>query len=610
MGKLSSTPLYQQFSKSFIGLFVIVTVILALASTLYLYNNAQLQQLVSTRLPALERQDKINQLNHQINTTIDSLLSAETAIDIEQKHQIFTQTLVELNNEPSLRSTALIRLLSELEKTAEPITRFTRNSSRNIQLQQSSVIQVQLISDQLNQIIQTKEQAQASLYQQIIQDTVNDKVTASRARAHAKVMQEVNLLRQMQSLLKLVLIDLQQLDVQLPPNLFDLMADRIERFFLVFNNAKAFDIQSNADFVSQVKALNGLFNDEQRMIAKWRGHLRLTESYLQAMADVKQRLPEILRPKTSTLRANSGINFHIEKLFSQIGVKEKKDIPLVIMAIIGLFIFSLVVLVLKMLGRLKRFFNESEALSKQWNSDSESVAEITSAEAALFQTLLDNLQKPKYGEADVKRLQTQNLQQLTTLMEHCQIAYWQVSPSEHLVQNQYLTSLLDSNHELKAKSWRQWFGKEASLKIIKALRAAKASGEVQNVQVNTVLDKAVLINIDYQDAWFGTTCDYQVVDALNKVIDKLHTESLESEQEHIRRQISNNDQLFRQLIRTLIQSQLRYSDESATNNSLYRQITNIYDWCQQGKMATQMHSAAKSLQLSDIHLIDEINAIH
>ena len=79
------------------------------------------------------------------------------------------------------------------------------------------------------------------------------------------------------------------------------------------------------------------------------------------------------------------------------------------MIVIGLFILSLLVLVLKMIGRLKRFFNESEALSKQWYSDNESVAEITSAEAALFQTLLDNLQKPKYGEADVKRLQTHNL---------------------------------------------------------------------------------------------------------------------------------------------------------------------------------------------------------
>ena len=607
MGQSGLKPLFRLFTGQFVGLILTILLIISISLVFFAHFYFKLQNLEQNQLPTLVQQKKLNQLSQQINTDFISLHRVSDAEFISNQYQQLLTNIDLVKAELPSKKSQLATVLTDGDKLLEPLKRLSLNNKRNIQLKQNSIIQIQLISELLVEMIAKAEQSQGALYQQIMNDNVNDRVTASRARAHAKILQEVNLLRQLQSLLKSVASDLIEIDIHSSTADFELLADKVDRVFSVYVSVTVFDIQHQG-FSTQMKVLEDLMLNEQRMIAKWRGHLRLAEQFFTGLTAVEESYNKV-NGQIVTVAGNiqpTKIETLINQFFASLGLTDSPHVPTVFVLALTLLLLISVIFVFTIRLLLSKFQQSTQTLCTQLQNGEFNSASLIAKEQAQLVEIIDKLQVPEHGEKEFQAAIKVSEQRASQLAELAQIACWELTSDSELLKDPYINSIIGSSDE--ASSWRRWFERESIEKILDAAKRVKQGNQSESIVVTTITERPVQLVIDYNDCWLGTVADYETVTSLNKVIDKLHQELLENQQSQYRLQLQNNDQLNRKLISLLLQSQ-RFSFEDKGYIGIQRQLANLYDWCRQGKVVNQLQIPQKTLKLTDTNLVSEVYAV-
>ena len=614
MNKAALKPLYRQFTPLLSALFFLVILMITSAMTLYYLNVRQLAYVQETQIPALKQQNLYIQYQLKNNTIFAQLLSERDAKQFSFLYQrliINWQKLADFGDKGS-KNTDNILLKNKI--LTEQVNRIAGNNSRNIQLRQQTVIQLQLVLGALLPIILNKEAQQGLLHQQILEDKVSDRVTASRARAQSHLFTELNRYHQLKYLLSNLLSMFVELDLQLPLTQFENIsatADELLTLAAVVND----DFTSDIDISSMAAELNelaSLLHSEQRTLAKWRGHLRLVAEFRETLLTQGLQLQAL---------AENNPYLTSDKPAGALAVKGETDALLTIkpqqlLAIfLSVLVFSWLIfsyLLFRIRNRLKSYGSESISLCEKLINEAEVNAElITSLENSQIAALITQLKTPEHSEVEFQKAGTEYQHQLDTIAQMNNTIYWQWDEGDNLAKQmlRFKDFVLVCSSQITFDSWRQLFTRQGSKALVAGVRLAKESGQSQVIQVYTSSGKLLIVTVLYKDKrLFGTIMNAAVIDMYEQELKSLAAEQEQKRLLQQRVEQGNYRQLNQMLIPAMLQIQGNSCSSGITLQQVYRQLNRVFDWSSRQNINNQLTSEAQALSLHDVNLVNEIHA--
>lgn len=285
--KIANKPFHLYFSGYLLAIFLIVFFVLSSALWFSSQQAKLSQALISEQLVPLQRQLIQQSYLSKANKLIDEILS-----------KVNTGEAIALQQELALQSKKLSLLQSPHKNTFQQwfttnnattnlITRIYSNQSRNIQLKNKSLIQLDTLLDAL--AIQVKNQDIDS--------------------------NQVQLLMKLQRQLTSIVTLLTPLSLQTSVGAFEQLRQKIDEVFIT-DYAKRLSSQQGDDqsLPNIVRALMR-FEDltlKVGLLAKWQGHLRLVADYQQHLVSQQQQLHSILDGLLeNSQKVNSEINHYV-----------------------------------------------------------------------------------------------------------------------------------------------------------------------------------------------------------------------------------------------------------------------------------------------------------
>ncbi|MEW6983566.1 hypothetical protein AAD001_13020 [Colwelliaceae bacterium 6471] len=608
----SKIPFYRQFTRNFVAMFMIIALVFLSLYALIYQSNVQIEKFSAKQLPKIEKNAKIQQLIFDNDKLFTAIFSATTATEFKIQQEILSKNLAVLRNLVTPRSTTLEKIIAEHGNIDQELARFSRNSARNVQLKQSSIIQLQLVLDSIVQIISDKEIQQQRLFKQIANDRVNDRVTATRARAHATLVDELLRYRQVQQLLASVLADFKTLTIQTSASSFDQTSESVDSIFALLKSLLDGKNSDLEEFPQQVETLEQLLFNEHRTLSKWRGHLRLAQQYLALITEQQQALSALTLAKTVEIDSHSPWTKNLNHWLNNNGEQiTDKHIQYALMTFALLLIFIFGFQVIKLRNKLKAYGEQSIKMCRDIIDPTiEQPPLIRSSEQLAIANIVTQLQTPLHSEADYQEMLAQHHQQLAVLAEHIQVCYWQASSAHGVIGVKHFHKILArSDHANKIlTSWRRYFDRKSVVEIIACARKAKTERQFQSLVVTSVEQRSLKLTINYGDAWFGTLSDNSLVADLNQQIVALG-EQLEVAQKNIPAQaLLFTEQLNTMLVKTSLHCQSNIADVNAQTSLVFRQLIKMQDWCQQITTIAELQSEEQPLTLVDVDFNDVLHA--
>ncbi len=276
---------YQQISHRFWVIFLLVIFAITIVLLLYFQSNTKVQQLSQQQLPQWQRQVQFQQQLFKTKQLITKLLFAnDAAFYLNQQ-----QTLLEYFQKLALLSKPNNRqynnFIHQNKMAKQYVERLSRFNSRNQQNKNNSLIELQLVLASLTEFIEQKQQQQQLLYKQITQDKLTDRVTASRARAHARLVARLVNYRHLYQLFSNIYNAITTLSINTSLTDFDSMVGNIEQTLATSQKVlKKIPKQNEiSQLHKQLLTLTTLLFDDQKILAKWRNQLHLAENYHQEL---------------------------------------------------------------------------------------------------------------------------------------------------------------------------------------------------------------------------------------------------------------------------------------------------------------------------------------
>ena len=194
----ASRYFYQQLSGRFFRITLLSFFLFISITSLLVLREIQVTSIVGDTLPSLTEQ---NNQQQQVLTTylaLDDLANRNNADNLASD---YAQVQLQINKISSLikKSKSQLDLMYIGHKEfSGVIDKLTKNHDRNNQLKQNTIIQLQLINDQLSSDIKEKKRQTSLLLKQISLDRFTDKVTKNRTKAYALQLTELSQSQQLQ----------------------------------------------------------------------------------------------------------------------------------------------------------------------------------------------------------------------------------------------------------------------------------------------------------------------------------------------------------------------------------------------------------------------------
>jgi hypothetical protein len=608
----SSTPFYQQLTARFYAIFGLCLLSLTLALLLLHYRDQQVSSLLEIQLPAIEKSNQLQNKYIEINDLLSIIIRSDHAKNLLKNHQHYLQQLTELKQLSTNKSRVIEQVIFSENVALENIKRLTNNYQRNLLLKQSSVIQLQLVLDELNSEITDIKAKQVKLLQQINQDNVADKVTVSRAKAHANLTQTVNLLRQTSLAVKNVEVLFSRLDLQYPLADFNFFADELLKTLALWQSQFQIVEESKeltTPLLSVLFKLNQLLYVEQHAIAKWRGQLRLSQEYFQRLTEQQaqwQQFRHELQPATSTIQP---IPYFIEQTLDDKLRLSAKQWQIVILSSFALLILLFAISLIQLRKRIKQQGLASIEYIKEialGNKPTES-ASLTAEDKKIAEIVLNTVQPP-HSEEDYQALLAELHSVEQVIYQHAQLAFYVLNDKVNSQGNALAKQLIFTNKT--KKNWQQAFAFSSLKTIIKTARAAAREQVIGQCEVVTLSEQLVTITIcQHGGTWQGTIRSNDKQAKLIGEIDHL-TQQLALQDEKYQHLLRiNTDKLDNMLIRTMLQSQSVSIGSGETSLQVYRQLTRILEWNRQWQINFEWQGEEQIKTLVDVDTRNELMAI-
>ena len=582
----SSAPFYKQLNVRLFGIFAVVTFAISCALALLHYRDQQVTTLIENQVPEIERvvQQQSNYI--KINQLLDRISASKNSLVLYQLEQEYITALTLLKSGSKKFKRAIEQSISAENRRKDSIKKLADNHQRNVLLQQNSLTQLQLVLDELSRELTDKSEKQQKLFTQITQDKVADSVTTSRAKAHAKLTQSLELLRKTEVAVNNVYVLFSRLNIQYPLEEYNYFTDELSSIFSLWQ--PRFNNKNKADELE--KPLNNVFFEleslllsEQNAIAKWRGHLRVSQEYVEWIAQQQSILSAQLEKLSLPQQLVTPLPKIVELLpyeYSSLTLAHLR------MIIIGVFVFILLIIFTQLRRlrlKVKRHSNDCIALAEQTLSrETDSRLIVSSEEGQRLKTLLSSVVSPEHTEKDYQTL-TNVLSHLHQSLFTVNLAFFDFNQDLKIQKNHFAKTLVFGG-ENKADfaqhiSWRKAFNHENSRIILQCAKKAKAESSAQTCEVFTASKQQLIVTVWLENGYWQGIVQKQNLHEANKYqVDEL-TEQLSLQANEQQLALSKHtNHLSSMLIYTMLQCQNASINSETSLSQIYRQLVKILEW--------------------------------
>jgi len=389
--------------------------------------------LASQSIPLLEQQ---NERQKQILATylsLENLSKKADAKKLTENYQLVQQQINDISLLVGNKKALLDLMFVGHKEFSGIIATLSKNHDRNNQLKQNSIIQLQLLNDQLTIDIKDKQSKTDELLRQITNDKVTDKVTIVRAKAYTKLLNELTNLEKLQQTLIRALIAFQQLNFHTSILDFDDLSLEVKQVLPLFISEINLSNIELPVLTQQLHTLEQLLFSQQNTMAKWRSQLRLSRLYIEFIQQQQQKLQtffnEYSQVKTDVNTSNTLLIDLVPQKINSWLIKQKitikhQHLQIAIVIIIALFSLLILNMILKLKKKIKHHSFESvELLSTfidELSSDKEDKLSSSKLNCSENKTIADriannmqDISRPAHSEKEYQQQVTEQHSAIT-----------------------------------------------------------------------------------------------------------------------------------------------------------------------------------------------------
>ncbi|MBA6225865.1 hypothetical protein H4J51_11820 [Colwellia sp. MB02u-18] len=607
----STLPLYRQLSRQFFLLALSFSLLFLLGFWLYFQSEQDLALVKDQQLPALEQHHQRQLLLIKNNRLLNDLLDSRSALKFDESYQTLNENLKNISALSQNNKRLLAQLTQRLKMQAENVTRLTESARRNLQLKDSVIIQLILVTDSLSHLIAEQTSQQKDLYRQISQDNLTKRVITLRAKALSNLVNSLNINRELHQGIIDTLVMFNQLDLQYDLVEFNYIQQEIQLDIMrwLANASNVMNENSNeTGLVEQISVLNRLLFSEQNTFAKWHGQLRRA---VDLQAELAKQKAELIPLLDHTLVVQPLKPSLIKQQFFASMVKANIDVQpkhytwlitgvfLLLSLIFISFLFSL-------RRKIKCFGKQSAAVVEEFVTTGHVVAKIPGLEVTTMLNAIKQLSQPLHREADFEQQHQEYQRQIVFMSRHSGVVFWQM-PLRSEKQQQQLSALLGV--DVNNQHWRQCFSRADVRAILSLARHAKKHQGVEKISLISNQEQALALTLEYvAGLWCGSLSnaeEYQVLKDSNAQLQQQLKQQNQADKLAI---ITRSDKALGLVNSLMLQRQL-VSITQGDEQFAYQQLRQLARWNEQQKTCAQLRLNDFVLTLSRVTLANEMHTV-
>jgi hypothetical protein len=607
----STLPLYRQLSRQFFLLALSFTLLFLLGFWLYFQSEQDLAKVNYQQLPALEQHHQRQLLLIKNNRLLNDMLDSRSALKFDESYQTLNENLKNISALSQNNKQLLAQLTQRLKMQAENVTRLTESARRNLQLKDSVIIQLTLVTDSLSHLIAEQTSQQNDLYRQVSQDNLSKRVITLRAKALSNLVNSLNINRELHQGIIDTLVMFNQLDLQYDLVEFNYIQQEIQRDIMrwleIYSHVINEDSTKKA-LVEKISVLNSLLFYEQKTFAKWRGQLRRAVDLQAELTKQKAELIPLLDNKFVVQPLKPSLIK--QQLFAWL-VKANIDVQpkhysWLITGVFVLLSLIFISLLFSLRRKIKHFGIQSTAIVEEFVTTGHVVAKIPGLEVTAMLNAIKQLSQPLHREADFKQQQQQHQRQIVFMSRHSEVVFWQI-PLRSEKKQQQLSALLGV--DVNTQHWRQCFSRIDVRAILSLARQAKKHPGVEKISLMSNQEKALALTLEYVGGlWCGSLSnaeEYQVLKDSNAQLQQQIKQQNQADKLAI---ITRSDKVLGLVNSLMLQRQL-VSITQGDEQLAYQQLRQLARWGEQQKTCAQLRLSDFVLTLSRVTLANEMHTV-
>jgi len=606
----STLPLYRQLSSRLFLSALSFFLLLFAGFALYFLNEQELTALKYQQLPAIENHNQRQSLLIKNERLINDVIASKYAGQFNDNYQKLNDNLKAIATLSRNNRRLLAQLTGRLQLQAENVRRLTENYRRNIQLKDSVIIQLTLVTDSLSGLIAQQLIQQKALYRKLSQDTSAAQVMAVRAKALTNLVNSLDRNRGLYQSLIDGLVMFSQLDLQYDLIEFDYIQQKIQREINLWLASAAKVVIKDANkeaLFEQVTILNTLLFSEQNTFAKWRGQLHRVNDFQAELVKQKAELTPLF-DKTLVLPVlkSSNMGQLLSTWLARVNVvlPAKHYIWLIgaVFVLLGVIFISLLFSIRR---KIKQFGLQSTTVVQELVTKGEVSAKIPALEVTTIINDIKQLARPAHSEIDFQQQQLQHQKDTALMSAHSGYVFWQW-PTPSMQNNQQLSALLGVG--LTNLYWRQCFSKRDVLALLSIARQAKNNNSVERITVISRQKKALALTVEYIDGmWCGSVCDAEKYRVLKDENSQLHQQLQQQNKTDKLSIVASSEDVTAMVSIAMLQRQM-LSLARGNERSAYLTLQQLLSWSGQQKTRAQLRLDDFALTLSTVNFTDEMHA--
>lgn len=629
-------------SRQLLSIFLIVSLLSALGYFLWCLQAEKNQILVQQYLPRVENKDRDQKSLLAAISTINNILSKQTAEEFPALHNSLKTDLEQLEN--GVYRTAVIddSAYYETGNTDLNLSRIADNSELNEELKFSAQRQLQKVVDNLQIETLDKEVKLDRLFTQIVNDRSNDRVTANRARAHAILAQKLNSFHYLDRLTADLSIQFAQLSIATSQASFSGLSLKLEQTFSIYNQLLDDALINSDELQIQFDNLEKLLFSEQLGISKWRGYLRMAEPYLLAVKEQRQQLLNGLSAQPNTNielpTSNSPILQMLQQQVLQLTQLKitQQELLQVLYGIGVLFTFFLFFLLISAQRKIAKFVKMNQSLSEeilaadQQNQETINalIAKPDYSEQSLLAKTMSQVTKPAHGESEYQQLKQRLVIVEQLVLEQAKTSIWFTSLGTFAPENQSIWQLLGNKPNSNSLlSILRPFSKQQRSLLIKAARAAISPVKDKEKAEKVTLAEPIVLSLEsinnnlstqirtlsitfyqHESSFMVTVSDISAIGQLKNEL-KSNKERYQATEAHTAAERTLQFVKLEQELNSLdLDNQKRALAGRASSFAIHNDLVKLSKKVSRNKNAHTLTSEQFALQLADIPFNSLLNA--
>lgn len=581
----SKTSLHKQLAAHFTKISLVFLLSVFLLLYLIYARETELQTVNSAAVPALQQQAKLHHLTWQSMVLFQQLTNSSNATEFTDKHQQLLSLLAQIKQITPVGKRQFSLIVDRFDTLSVNAKALTNHAEINELLHKTALIQLQLVRDQLEQEIANKQPALDKLSEQITEDKVSDSVTVSRAKARLNLANDIGLLTKTQEQVIELQVLFQRLSIRSSLPDFNHLTNNFSQLLTLWQPAldEFSRIEgSNNKLLLVIHELQQLLFGEQNVVAKWRGHIRVAQQYLEQVNVERQNALTILQRVKLPKVSQTEFPGYLANILAPYTTYQYRTFLLAILIVIGVLYLILILQIRSSKRRLKHYEDNLLSVVERSVLGEKVIKEQLSTRSLVtVHEEISQLNKPIHNEQDYQQLQAKLNRRQMFCLTHLDAIYLEVTSVQSKIPSE-LRALLSEGSDKQYNTWHDVFSREKIYVLLHTAKQSKHQHVTQQCIVENNWQASFSFTIRYDNGLWNIlvqnrhaytalqhSLEQSIQDA-NLAIDTL-------KKQHVR-QLT---ELQLAITRALLTTQNSVKSYEEHYNQLYRRLQETVIWCQQ-----------------------------